>query len=226
MFPSTLNLMFILVVGIATTAWQQWSFPAMIYSVMSQSSQQELATSARFRVTDDKSFVNQLTLAALNRAGLVVRYDPSYRKISFPRGDVPSNVGGAADEIVRAYREVGVDLQERVYIDMTNSFGAYPQVKDKRQPDTNIDHRLVPNLQVFFKRNAMSLSTARTVDDYVPGDIITCTLPGGEPHIALVVPAPGDGRPWILHNTGFGPRLEDKLFESPLTGHYRYRPRG
>ncbi len=225
MFPSSLNLMFIIVVGLATTAWQEWTFPAMIYGMMSQTSQRELATSARFRVADDKSFANQLTLAALDRAGLVVRYDTSYMKISFPSGDVPSNIGCAADEIIRAYRAVGVDLQEQVYLDMQQSFGAYPQIKDKRQPDTNMDHRLVPNLQVFFKRRGLPLPTSQVEDAYAPGDIITCTLPNGEPHIAIVVPAPGAGRPWIMHNTGFGPRLEDRLFEFTLTGHYRYHPR-
>ena len=30
-------------------------------------------------------------------------------------------------------------------------------------------------------------------------------------------------RPLIVHNIGFGPKLEDMLFDNPITGHYRYQ---
>ncbi|HEY2574171.1 MAG TPA: DUF1287 domain-containing protein [Verrucomicrobiaceae bacterium] len=55
--------------------------------------------------------------------------------------------------------------------------------------------------------------------------MIVYSLPNGQQHIAMVVPAPGGGRPWIVHNAGYGPRLEDRLFEFIITGHYRYLPR-
>jgi len=225
MLFTPLRLFLILVVAIATTGWQQWSFPVMLYAQLSQSSQRELAAAARFRLADNRSFVTHLTQAALNRAGLVVRYDASYKKITFPQGDVPAGTGCGTDEIIRIYREVGIDLQELVYTDMVRSFGAYPRNKDRRQPDTNIDHRMVANLQVFFDRCGVSLPPSHESADYAPGDIITCNLPSGQSHIAMVVPAPGSGRPWIVHNMGYGPRMEDRLFEFPLTGHYRYLPR-
>jgi uncharacterized protein len=225
MLFTPLRLFIILVVAIATTGWQQWSFPVMLFAQLSQSSQRELAASARFRLDDNCSFVTHLTQAALSRAGLVVRYDASYKKIVFPNGDVPAGTGCSADEIIRTYRDVGIDLQELVYNDMLRSFGAYPGNKEKRQPDTNIDHRIVTNLQVFFKRCGVTLPTSNDGADYAPGDIITCNLPSGQPHIAMVVPAPGSGRPWIVHNMGYGPRLEDRLFDFALTGHYRYLPR-
>lgn len=226
MLFTPLRFFFLIVAGIASAGWQQRSFPAVVYAQFSQSAQRELATGARFKISDSYSFVNELTKAALSRAGRVVRYDASYQKIAFPNGDVPPDTGCGADEIIRIYRETSVDLQMLVYLDMIESFGSYPRVKDKRQPDTNFDHRQVANLQVFFKRNGVTLPPSRDEADYEPGDIVVYTLPNGRFHIAMLVPAPGSGRPWIVHNMGMGPRLENRLFEFTITGHYQYHPRG
>ena len=63
------------------------------------------------------------------------------------------------------------------------------------------------------------------MDVIIYNDLITCTVAGKLPHIALVVPAPdGSERPWIIHNIGQGPQCEDRLFEFPLTGHFRWHP--
>jgi uncharacterized protein YijF (DUF1287 family) len=224
-FGSPLRLLLIFLLGLATTGWKHWFFPSMIFAQLSQSGQRELAAGARFRIEDNHSFASALAQAALDRAGLVMRFDSSYHKIGFPHGDVPASTGCAADEIVRAYRQVGYDLQELVYLDMTASFGAYPKKKDKYSPDTNIDHRIVENLQVFFKRCGTTVSPSRDASDYAPGDIVVYRLENGQSHIAIVVPNPAGGRPWIVHNVGYGPRIEDRLFEFHVIGHYRYHPR-
>ncbi len=54
---------------------------------------------------------------------------------------------------------------------------------------------------------------------------ITMMASAGRPHIAIVVasPEPG-GVPWIMHNRGFGPKMEDQLFRWAHTGHYRWQP--
>ena len=45
-----------------------------------------------------------------------VVYDPSYRQIPYPNGDVPKNVGVCTDVVVRAFRKAfGWDLQKSVY---------------------------------------------------------------------------------------------------------------
>jgi uncharacterized protein YijF (DUF1287 family) len=109
---------------------------------------------------------------------------------------------------------------------MKQNFSAYPKLWGLSKTDTNIDHRRVPNLQTFLKRRGASLPVTDNPRDYLPGDLITCTVPPHLPHIALVVPAPDGGeRPWIVHNIGRGPQLEDRLFEFPLTGHYRWHPK-
>ena len=51
-----------------------------------------------------------------------VRYDGSYRKIDYPLGDVPADVGVCSDVIVRAYRGIDIDLQQLVHEDMKKTF--------------------------------------------------------------------------------------------------------
>jgi uncharacterized protein YijF (DUF1287 family) len=61
-------------------------------------------------------------------------------------------------------------------------------------------------------------------NDYVAGDLVTWMVAGDLPHIGIVIDRRSvDGkRPLIVHNIGRGPRLEDILFDYPITGHYRY----
>ena len=94
------------------------------------------------------------------------------------------------------------------------------------QPDTNIDHRRVPNLQVFFSRYGQVLSISNKAKDYSPGDLVTWMVPGNLPHIGIVTDKYNKetGNPMIVHNIGRGPELEDMLFSFKITGHYRYVP--
>jgi uncharacterized protein YijF (DUF1287 family) len=187
----------------------------------------ELREASRAQQPEDGTFAAKLVNAALDRTVHAVRYDGAYVKIAYPGGDVPADTGVCTDEVIRAYRVLGIDLQKLVHEDMKRGFSSYPKQWGLPGPDTNIDHRRVPNLQTFFKRHGAALSVTQNPADYRPGDLITCTVAGRLPHIALVVPAPDGGlRPWIVHNIGSGPQLEDRLFEFPLTGHYRYHPSG
>jgi uncharacterized protein YijF (DUF1287 family) len=171
------------------------------------------------------AFVDSLVAAALAQTGQSVRYDGSYRRIPYPGGDVPSDVGVCTDVVIRAYRAVGVDLQQRVHEDMTRAFAEYPRSWGLRRPDSNIDHRRVPNLQAYFRRRGVGLAVTRDPMDYVAGDIATWMLPGNLPHIGIVTDrrSPDGTRPLIVHNIGNGPELEDMLLQFPITGHYRYR---
>lgn len=168
---------------------------------------------------------DRLVAAAMERLSHVVAYDGSYRRLDYPNGDVPDHLGVCTDVIVRSYRAVGIDLQQAVHEDMKASFDSYPSSWGLDRPDSNIDHRRVPNLQTFFERNGEKLGTSRNPDDYLPGDLVTWMLPGNLPHIGIAVARRSrDGRrPLMVHNIGAGPKLEDVLFEFPLTGHYRYK---
>jgi len=171
-------------------------------------------------------FLKRLVAAAIERTHHSVRYDPSYVEIPYPGGDVPAGTGVCTDEVIRAYRAVGVDLQKEVHEDMKHNFSAYPHRAGARagRLDTNIDHRGVPNLMVFFSRQGEVLKITERAEDYAPGDLVTWDLGGNVPHIGIVVDqkSAASGRYMIVHNIGQGPRMEDVLFNWRITGHYRY----
>jgi uncharacterized protein YijF (DUF1287 family) len=171
-------------------------------------------------------FLQRLVTAAIERTHHIVRYDPAYVRIPYPGGDVPEHTGVCTDEVIRAYRALGVDLQKEVHEDMIHNFSAYPRKWKwfSSGPDSNIDHRRVPNLMIFFQRKGQSLPISRLKDDYSPGDIVTWDLGGNVPHIGIVVDrrAPQTGRFMVVHNIGQGPQMEDVLFNWKITGHYRY----
>jgi uncharacterized protein YijF (DUF1287 family) len=160
---------------------------------------------------------------AHGQIGMTLRYDPSYRALDYPNGDVPIELGVCADVVVRALRASrGIDLQKLVHEDMKQHFSRYPQKWGLRGPDKNIDHRRVPNLQTFFKRVGWELPVSKKPGDYQPGDIVTCIVPPHLPHIMIISDQTNMAqRPLIIHNIGRGAQEEDRLFESKLTGHYR-----
>jgi uncharacterized protein YijF (DUF1287 family) len=171
-----------------------------------------------------QDFLRQFVAAAIDRTHHVVRYDSAYVRIPYPGGDVPAGTGVCTDEVIRAYRAVGVDLQKEVHEDMVANFSAYPTRWHRQSPDPNIDHRRVPNLMVFFSRKGEMLPITSQADDYAPGDLVTWELDGGATHIGMVVDKKTmfTRRNMIVHNIGEGPKMEDVLFHWKITGHYRY----
>jgi len=173
-----------------------------------------------------REFLNRLVAAAIERTHHSVRYVPGYVKIPYPGGDVPADTGVCTDEVIRAYRAVGVDLQKEVHEDMMRSFSAYPRSLKwlSWRPDANIDHRRVPNLMAFFSRKGETLAITSRAEDYTPGDLVAWNLGGDVPHIGIVVDrkSSASGHYMIVHNIGQGPRMEDVLFNWKITGHYRY----
>ena len=173
-----------------------------------------------------QEFLERLSAAAIERTQHTVRYDPAYVRIGYPGGDVPASTGVCTDEVIRAYRALGIDLQKEVHEDIEANFWSYPNHLRWTQihADPNIDHRRVPNLMVFFSRKGESLAITAQGRDYNPGDLVTWDLGGGVPHIGVVVDRKSStsGRYMIVHNIGQGPKLEDVLFHWKITGHYRY----
>ena len=174
----------------------------------------------------NSSFLQKLSAAAVERINHSVRYEPAYVRIPYPNGDVPANTGVCTDEVIRSYRTLGIDLQKEVHEDMAANFSAYPNQQRwmLSHTDTNIDHRRVPNLKVFFGRKGQSLPISSSSQDYQAGELVTWDLGGGVPHIGIVVDqvSPQTGRRMIVHNIGAGPKMEDVLFNWKITGHYRY----
>ena len=172
----------------------------------------------------EKDFYGKLSDAALQLTEDKVVYDGTYHKIPYPNGDVPAGIGVCTDVVIRAYRKLGIDLQKEVHEDMAANFAKYPKAWGLKTTDTNIDHRRVPNLQVFFTRKGESIPVTNTASDYKPGDIVTWMLNGLHPHIGIVVDKKGaGGRYKMVHNIGSGQNLDDCLFDWKITGHYRYK---
>lgn len=172
----------------------------------------------------DADFARKLSDAALAQTKEKIVYDPSYFKIAYPGGDVPAGRGVCTDVVIRAYRALNDDLQVDVHEDMAAHFADYPDLWKRGAPDTNIDHRRVPNLMVFFGRHGAAVPITKNVADYLPGDLVAWDLGGGVTHIGMVVDRrSAGGRPMIVHNIGYGPKLEDTLFDWKIIGHFRYR---
>ncbi|UXI68155.1 DUF1287 domain-containing protein [Tahibacter amnicola] len=186
-------------------------------AILALASAPALAATARFPDT--------LITAATAQIGVTLAYDPQYRKLAYPMGDVPIDRGVCTDVVIRAYRALGVDLQQRVHEDMRTHWNAYPKLWGLRGTDRNIDHRRVPNLAVFFRRHGRELRVSQTdASTYKPGDIVTWRLASGVPHIGIVSGESVHGRPLVIHNIGAGTQSEDVLFAYEVTGHYRYEP--
>lgn len=166
---------------------------------------------------------SRLTAAARDQVGVTVTYDPAYVTLDFPGGDLPRDRGVCTDVVIRALRDGwGIDLQLAVNRDMKADFAAYPSLWGLTHPDRNIDHRRVPNLQTLLSRIGAEVPLEEGPAPYLPGDIITWTLPGNLSHIGIVSDRrSAEGNPLILHNIGAGAKEEDILFAYPMTGHYR-----
>ena len=160
---------------------------------------------------------------ARSQIGVTTSYDPAYRVLPFPMGDVPAHTGVCTDVVVRAYRRQGIDLQALVNQGMRTAFAVYPRKWGLRAPDRNIDHRRVPNLMTWFRRQGMALEVSDKSADYQAGDIVTWDLGRGLTHIGIVSDRTSPaGVPLVLHNIGRGTQEEDILFGFAITGHYRF----
>ncbi len=167
----------------------------------------------------------KLVAAAKMQIGVTTFYDGAYTKLNYPGGDVSMERGVCTDVVIRSFRKLGLDLQQLVHEDMARAFEKYPQQWGLRKPDTNIDHRRVPNLMRFFERSGKKIAVSKKPEDYQPGDLVTCLVPPHLPHIMIVSDVPSSADPkrlQVIHNIGGGAQLEDRLFDFELTGHYRY----
>jgi hypothetical protein len=163
-------------------------------------------------------------------AGIV--YSGEYFQMAYPGGDVPANVGTSADLLIRALRQVGVDLQTDIPRHRQLRPGDYPKDRWKAgKPDTNVDHRRLANIYMYLKHHAKSLTTStseRALADYQPGDIVMWTLRDGKPypdHAGIVSDkVAADGMPYVVDIHPKTGRIsgDHRLDEWPVRGHFRF----
>ena len=188
------------------------------------SSNQTITAEAPPTAIISSDFFPRLSASAISLTRQKVIYDPTYFVINYPNGDVPAGKGVCTDVVIRAYRNLGIDLQKEVHEDMAKHFAEYPHKWGLKAIDKNIDHRRVLNLMKFFERNNSALKITTNGDDYKYGDIVSWDLGGGITHIGLVIDdKSSDGkRNLIVHNIGGGQVIADCLFSFKIIGHYRY----
>lgn len=156
-----------------------------------------------------------------------VTYDATYRKITYPGGDVPPAVGACTDVVVRAFRKGGIDLQQLIHEDMQQHFELYPRNWGLQGPDTNIDHRRVPNQMAFLNRFGQPLPLS-VEEEFLPtwqwGDVVYWRFPNGLEHCGIISDRKNkQGLPLVIHNAGIA-REEDCLTRWKIIGHFRYPP--
>jgi len=132
-------------------------------------------------------------------------------------GDVPKTIGVCTDVVIRAYRELGIDLQELIFKDMMS----HPEYYNEKA-NRYISHRRVPNMKSFFERHGEIRILGKQNKYYFPGEIVTWKV-GINNHIGIVVDKIGpSGNYMVVHNIGSGQNMDDCLFDWTITGHYVY----
>ncbi len=156
--------------------------------------------------------------AARAQVGRTLIYDPAYVKLRFPGGDVPIVRGVCTDVLVRAFRGVGIDLQERIWRHKKAHPELYKGLYTTDRLDPNIDHRRVKNIQAYLAARGY-----RVRGRFLPGDIVVWKLPGSNlDHIGICSDRLNDaGEPLIIHNVGAGAKEEDVLRAYRIVDHFR-----
>ena len=164
-----------------------------------------------------QNWPSQLVGAARSQVGKTVQYNPAYKSISYPNGDVPIQEGVCTDVIIRAFRSLGIDLQKLVHEDMQKNWSQYPKLWGLKKTDKNIDHRRVPNLAKFFTNIKMTIDP----ENYLPGDIVIWDLGSGVLHIGILSDHCEAGTQLVLHNISSGVKEEDILHTFKIVKKFR-----
>lgn len=180
-----------------------------------------LVDGTRKAITTNDRFI----LGAATQYGVTNSYNGAYKKIAYPNGDVDISTGVCTDVIVRAFRAVDIDLQREIHRDMKRNFRKYPKKWGLRRPDANIDHRRVPNMEVYFKRKGYKIPVGKQGEysNYRPGDLVVWQIHNDLTHIGIVSDqkVPKTSRHYIIHNPFQGVEISDWLAEFKIINHFR-----
>jgi uncharacterized protein YijF (DUF1287 family) len=158
--------------------------------------------------------------SAQEQVGKTLTYNPEYASIKYPMGDIPLSKGVCTDVVVRAFRGVDIDLQERIYKDKKKFPNRYTGLYYTNRLDPNIDHRRVKNIQAYLASRGY-----RVNDAFKPGDIVVWKLQGRTKmldHIGICSDKKNrHGEPLIIHNINSGAKEEDVLRSYKIVDHFR-----
>jgi uncharacterized protein YijF (DUF1287 family) len=159
--------------------------------------------------------------SAQAQIGKTLTYNPEYKVLKYPMGDIDISKGVCTDVVVRAFRGLGIDLQELIYKDKQKNPKRYKGLYYTDKLDPNIDHRRVKNIQAYLTSRGY-----RAKGEFKPGDVIVWKLDGKDgksfDHIGICSNQKNlDGEPLIIHNIGDGAKEEDVLKEFEIVDHFR-----
>lgn len=142
---------------------------------------------------------------------------PKYKSKYYASGYPDDGYGVCTDVVGFGLLNAGYNLMELVNTDIKDNQDIYSIEK----VDKNIDFRRVVNLNIYFKRNAISLTTdIYNISEWQGGDIVVF-----KGHIGIVSDQRNKkGIPYIIHHYGiFQKNYEEDILEhrSDLVGHYR-----
>ena len=153
----------------------------------------------------------------LDNAKKYIAKKPKYKSKYYSEGYPDDNYGVCTDVVAYSLKESGYDLMELVNEDIINNKDKY----DIDVIDKNIDFRRVSNLKIYFKNNAISLTTdISDINNWHGGDIVIF-----KKHIGIVSDKRNKkGIPFIIHHANpFQRSYEEDILEgrNDIIGHYR-----
>jgi len=147
-----------------------------------------------------------------------IKTKPKYKSKYYETGYPNDEFGVCTDVVAFGLKGAGYDLMELVYQDKKEHIEEYP----KDQLDKNIDFRRVKNLKIYFKRNAISLTTnIKEYHKWQEGEIVIF-----QNHIGIISDKRNKkGIPFVIHNANPYQRdYEEDILEQrekEIVGHYR-----
>lgn len=168
------------------------------------------------KIDKDKDGIDDQT-DILNNTREYIKTKPIYKSKYYETGYPNDEYGVCTDVVGIALKNAGYDLMELVNEDIKNNKEKY----DIEVIDKNIDFRRVKNLKIFFKNNAINLSTdINKIEEWQGGDIIIF-----KNHIGIVSDKRNKkGIPFIIHNQSpYQSNYEEDILETrnDIVGHYR-----
>lgn len=153
----------------------------------------------------------------LENAKKYISTKPKYKSKYYASGYSNDEYGVCTDVVAVSLKNAGYDLMTLVSDDINNNKEQY----NIEKPDINIDFRRVQNLKVYFKRNAIKLTTdIHKIEEWQGGDIVIFNK-----HIGIVSDSRNKkGIPFIIHHANrYQVNYEEDILEyyGTVIGHYR-----
>lgn len=153
----------------------------------------------------------------LNSVRSYIATKPKYKSKYYATGYPNDEYGVCTDVVAFGLKGAGYDLMELVNIDIKENRELY----DIKVIDKNIDFRRVRNLIVYFRNNAISLTTdIHEIKEWQGGDIVVF-----KKHIGIVSDKRNsNGVSFVIHNANPHQRYyEEDILENrdDIVGHFR-----